>query len=281
MNGTGTIELHAGGARPAAQELRMLRALARLNADPAELIIGFTTDGRAAGGEDPATAFKRIEEILRKASEPPRIASAFRLDCGEGGVDVELVRRYSAAAREHGYRLKVHTNGIPSGGGARLALELNAAAAEGLSHAGEAEVDLLAASSTIATLLPNVAYESASGRFPPARRMIDRGVAVSLASGFRSDVSPGFGLPMAMAMACREMNLMPEEALTCCTINAAAAVGRAATMGSLEPNKQADLAVFDVADYREIPYFFGVNLCTMTMKRGRIAYWARTPRETE
>ncbi|MEZ5360976.1 MAG: amidohydrolase family protein [Bryobacterales bacterium] len=70
------------------------------------------------------------------------------------------------------------------------------------------------------------------------------------------------------------MRLMPEEALTCCTINAAAALGLASRIGSLEPNKEADLAVFDVADYREIPYFFGVNLCLLTMKRGRVVYHA-------
>jgi imidazolonepropionase len=153
-------------------------------------------------------------------------------------------------------------------------VEVGAVSAERLESAVESDVDALAASSTIATLLPNLMLHEAGRNLPPARRLLDRGAAVALASGFSPDASPGFGLPMAMALACREMQLMPEEAIACCTINAAVAVGRSATIGSLEPNKQADLAVFDVADYREIPYYFGVNMCQMTIKRGRVVYRA-------
>lgn len=284
VNGTGAIELHSSGARSTLKQLRALRALAKLSGGPVELIVGFTAAGAGAGGrpgEERSKALERIEEILRKASGPPRIASVFRLDCAAGRFDEELVRHCTDFANNRGYRVKLHTAGGRSSGDVALALELGAACVEGLSLATETEVDLLAASVAVATLFPSAAYDRGSGRFPPARRMLDRGAAVALASGFSSDASPGFGLPMAMALACREMKLMPEEALACCTINAAAAAGRAATIGSLEPNKQADLAVFDVADYREIPYYFGVNLCTMTMKRGRIAYWARAPKEAE
>jgi imidazolonepropionase len=156
----------------------------------------------------------------------------------------------------------------------RLAVEAGALTAERLEAVAENDIDLLAASSTVGALFPNVAYHLGHGRFPPARRLLDRGVAISLASGFSPDIHPGFGLPLAMALGCREMRLMPEEAITCCTINAAAAVGQATRIGSLEPNKEADFAVFDVGDYREIPYFFGANLCLMTVKRGRIVYRA-------
>ena len=267
--GSTTVELRSGRGAGPLQELRALRAAARLNADPIEAIIGFTTASPKA-----ANALDRIEQILAKAAAPVRIASVFDLDCGEGRIDWEPARRALSAAARHGYRLKVQADALRSNGAVRLAVEAGALSADRLEAVRETDIDLLAASSTLATLLPNVAYHLGGKKFPPARRLIDRGAAVSLASGFSPDAQPGFGLQMAMALACREMRMMPEEAIACCTINAAAAVGQAARIGSIEPNKEADLAVFDVSDYREIPYFFGVNLCWLTMKRGRIVYRA-------
>jgi imidazolonepropionase len=84
-------------------------------------------------------------------------------------------------------------------------------------------------------------------------------------------------MSVALALACREMRLMPEEAIAAATINGACAMGRQRTLGSIEPGKQADLAVFDVSDYREIPFFLGMNLCILTMKQGRIVSRTRAP----
>jgi imidazolonepropionase len=268
--GTTTIELRSGRGAAAAQELRALRDAATLQGDPLDVIVGFTAS--CAKCSTPAArlaAFERIESVLRRARTA---ASIFDLDCREGLIDQALVQPCLDAAARYGYRIKVQSGVVRSSGSVHLALETGALSVDRLEAVNEAEIDLLAASSTVATLLPNVCYHQGSRRFPPARRLLDRGAAVSLASGFSPDAHPGFGLPMAMALACREMRLMPEEVIACCTINAAVAVGRDARIGSIEPNKEADLAVFDVDDYREIPYFFGVNLCWLTMKRGRIVY---------
>ncbi|MCB9383876.1 MAG: amidohydrolase family protein [Bryobacterales bacterium] len=272
-SGATTVEVRYGQGGGTLQELRALRSAAKLDGDPIEVLVGFSVRSPAQA-EAPAPAYDRVDEVLRRGSSPVRLASAFALDCTGGTVDLALARRLLSAASQHGYHTKIHDDGSRAEAGVLLAVETRARSAEGLSAAGEASAELLARSSTVAVLLPNAELELGGARFAPARLLIDRGAALAIASGFCPEDRPGFGLPMAMALGCREMRLMPEEALTCCTINAAVALGLDSRIGSLEPNKQADLAVFDVADYREIPYFFGVNLCLLTMKRGRVVYHA-------
>jgi imidazolonepropionase len=273
--GATTIELRTGREADPADEMRALRAAAKLHGDPIEAIVGFTAAPVKASSQTARqAALERIEQVLRKAASKRPVASVFDLDCGERSIDWELARHCGSAALGFGYRLKIQADVLRSSGGVRLAVELGALSADRLDGVSEADIDLISGSATVATLLPNVSYHLGTRRFAPARRLLDRGAAVALASGFSPDVHPGFGLQMAMALACREMGLMPEEAIACCTINAAVAVGEASRIGSIEPNKEADLAVFDVEDYREIPYFFGVNLCWLTMKRGRVVYRA-------
>jgi imidazolonepropionase len=281
-SGATTVEVRSGRGAAPLQELRALRATAKLDGDPIEVRAGFST---ASPSERERAAAERVEEVLRRGSSPSALVSALDLDCGGHRVDWPAARLLLAAAARSGCRANVQADPWHPGEAVRFAVEGRAFSVERLEAAGEAEIDALAASSTVAALLPNVVYHGSATRFPPARRMIDRGAAISLASGFSPGAHPGFGLPMAMALGCREMRLMPEEAITCCTINAAAAIGQASRIGSLEPDKEADLAVFDVSDYREIPYFFGVSLCLLTIKRGRVVYRAlghgRATRELE
>lgn len=269
--GATTVELRSGQGAGALQELRALRSAAKLDGDPIEVLVGFAAGFPSA--EQPPD-YDRVEEVLRRGASPIRVAKGFDLDCNGAGIDLNLARRLLSAASSRGYHTKVRDDGSRPESGVKLAVEMRARSAEGLQAVGEASVELLAGSSTVGVLLPNVACHLGGARFAPARLLLDRGVALAIASGFNPEDRPGFGLQLAMALGCREMRLMPEEALTCCTINAAAALGQASRIGSLEPNKEADLAVFDVADYREIPYFFGVNLCLLTMKRGRVVYHA-------
>ncbi len=277
VGGATTLELHSGGDLAAMAELRALRALAKQAGRAAELSVGFSATPplqREMRSEARLAVLARIREILAKAAGASRIATTFHLDCGDGWFDWDTAKAAMQYARELGYRLKVRAGGGRGNAGARLAVQIGAASAEGLEGAADSDIELLASSSTVATLIPALAAHLSSRRFAPARRLLDRGAAVSLASGFSPDLHPGFGLQAAMAIACRELEMMPEEAIACCTINAAFAAGRAEFVGSLEPAKHADLAIFDVDDYREVPYFFGVNLCSMTIKRGRIVHSA-------
>jgi imidazolonepropionase len=164
----------------------------------------------------------------------------------------------------------MHTGLESNAGAIRLAVELGATSIDGVIDITEPEAVLLAQSSTVATLLPGPVFFLGTQRYAPARLLIDRGVAVALATGYNPETSPSQNMQMMIALACRAMNMTPAEAITASTINAAYAVRRASTAGSLEAGKSGDLLILSVPDYREIPYHFGVNLVDLVMKGGSV-----------
>jgi len=137
-----------------------------------------------------------------------------------------------------------------------------------MDHVNEGDIPRLAQSETVATLVPGANYFLGLKDYPDARRLIDNGVAVALATDYNPGTSPTVSMPMAMSLACTHMKLSPAEAIAACTINGAWALRVADRKGSIEAGKDADLAVFDVRDYREIPYWFGANRCAMTIANG-------------
>ncbi len=134
------------------------------------------------------------------------------------------------------------------------------------------DIAILAQSSTIATLLPGSVFHMGSGRYAPARALIDQGAAVALSTGFNPSTSPTCNMQMVLSLACTQMRMTPAEAISAATINGAHALGCADRCGSLEAGKYADLTLFDVSDFREIPYQFGVNQVALTMKKGIVLY---------
>ena len=122
----------------------------------------------------------------------------------------------------------------------------------------------------MATLLPGVPFNLGLGRYAPARRLIASGVPVALATDFNPGSCPTPNMQIILSIACSQMKMTPAEAITAATINAACSLDLADRVGSIEPGKQADIVLMDVADYRELPYFFGVNHCVMTIKKGNI-----------
>ena len=137
-----------------------------------------------------------------------------------------------------------------------------------MDHVRDHEMTALAKSDTVVTFVPGANYFLGLEKYPQARKFIDSGVAVALATDYNPGTSPTVSMPMAMSLACTHMKMSPAEALAAATINGAWALGLADRKGSLEPGKDADLAVFDVRDYREIPYWFGVNRCVQTIIGG-------------
>jgi imidazolonepropionase len=135
-----------------------------------------------------------------------------------------------------------------------------------------ADIRALAKSNTAATLLPGCDFHLGLAKYAPARALIDAGAIVALATDYNPGTSPTVSMPMILSLACSQLRMSPAEAITAATINGAYALQRERRIGSLEAGKQADLAVFDVDDYREIPYYFGVNTCWLTMKKGQIVY---------
>ena len=179
-------------------------------------------------------------------------------------------RRIFAAARALGLKPRLHAEQLSRMGGARLAIEVEAASVDHLDFASEADMRALARSEVACILLPGCSFHLGLAHYAPARKLIQAGAIVALATDCNPGTSPTLSLTMAMSLACTQMRMTPAEALAACTINAAYSLGRQERIGSIEPGKDADLAVWDVEDHREIPYYFGVNLCMGAWKRGRV-----------
>ncbi|MGH9676109.1 MAG: amidohydrolase family protein, partial [Candidatus Acidiferrum sp.] len=192
--------------------------------------------------------------------------------CDRGAFTVAQSRKILTAARACGLGLRLHAEQLARTGAARLAVELHAASADHLEKLSASDIRALAHSNVTCTMLPGCCFHLGLGHYGPARKLIDAGAIVALATDFNPGTSPTLSMPAILSLACTQMRMTPAEAIAAATINPAYSLGRHHRIGSLEVGKFADLAAFDVADYREIPYYFGVNLCWLTMKRGRVIF---------
>jgi imidazolonepropionase len=149
-------------------------------------------------------------------------------------------------------------------------LRFDPASFDHMDHVNQADIPQLAKGETVATLVPGANYFLGLRDYPNARRLIDAGVPVALATDYNPGTSPTLSMPMAMSLACTHMKMSPAEAIVAATINGAWALRLADRKGSIEPGKDADFALFDVDDYREIPYWFGADFCAATVCNGLI-----------
>ena len=187
--------------------------------------------------------------------------------CEEGVFSVEQSRRLLKAARDYGLLPKLHADEIVSLGGAELAAELGAVSADHLLHASDAGIEAMARKGVVATLLPLTAF-ALKEPYARGRDMIDAGCAVALAT----DLNPGScfsgSIPLTFALACIHMRFTVEEAITALTLNGAAALNRADSIGSIEVGKKGDFVVLDSDDYNILPYYVGMNCVNTTIKGG-------------
>lgn len=187
--------------------------------------------------------------------------------CEEGVFSVEQSRRLLTAARDYGLLPKLHADEIVSLGGAELAVELGAVSADHLLHASDAGIEAMARKGVVATLLPLTAF-ALKEPYARGRDMIDAGCAVALAT----DLNPGScfsgSIPLTFALACIHMRFTVEETITALTLNGAAALNRADSIGSIEVGKKGDFVVLDSDDYNILPYYVGMNCVNTTIKSG-------------
>jgi len=171
------------------------------------------------------------------------------------------------AAQQHQLSVRAHLGQLSE---TRLGplLRYRPASFDHMDYVHDADLAALAQTDTVATFVPGANYFLGLARYPDARRFIESGAAVALATDYNPGSSPTLSMPMAMSLACTQMKLSPAEAIAAATINGACALRLADCKGSVEPGKDADLAVFDVSDYREIPYWFGANRCVLTIMNG-------------
>ena len=279
-HGTTTLEAKSGYGLDVASELKILRLHKELAAEqPLEIVSTFLGAhvvpaefrGKAGGAE---RYIQMIEQKMLPHIGEGRLAEFCDVFCDRGAFTVEQSKRVLQGGRQWGLEPRVHAEQLSRTGAARLAILLRAASCDHVEKVNKSDIVALGKSETVATLLPGCDFHLGLKEYAPARALIEAGAIVSLATDYNPGTSPTVSMPMILSLACTQLRMSPAEAITAATINAAHALRREKSIGSLDVGKQADIAVFDVADYREIPYHFGVNLCWMTVKRGRLIHAA-------
>jgi imidazolonepropionase len=273
-HGTTTVEVKAGCGDEPGAALKLLRALSLVKHDPVDVVATFLwrVPEPGEGADDPAEAAVEwnCAELLPRLQRR-RLAQFADVEWNPEGSRLRLIRRYLETASRLGLGCRIHAAGNGSKEAAALASELRIAGIDHLEQIRVGEVGNLLASGPVVTLLPALAFHRGSPA-APARALVEAGAALALGSNFNRSDSPMLSMQAVVSLACRELGLTPAEALAAATINGAHALGRAATAGSIELGKPADLIVFNVSDYRELEYHSGMNLVHLTMKRGEFIY---------
>ncbi len=279
-HGTTTSEVKTGYGLDTATELKLLDAIAALDAiHPIDLVPTFLGahvvpeefKGRA---DDYVTLI--VEEMLpaiaKSKIENQKSKIFCDVFCDEGAFTLEQTRRILTRARELGFGLRVHADEFANLGAATLAAELGAASADHLMVTRRDEMRAMAKANVTAVLLPGTTFGLGKTNFADGRAFIEENVPVALGS----DLNPGTcwceSMPLVIALACRYARLTPAQAIVAATINAAYSLGIAEHVGSLAPGKLADLLIADVPDYRHLAYRFGANPIETVIKRGKIVY---------
>lgn len=268
-HGSTTIEVKSGYGLDEESEMRLLEAVRRINEEePAELVATFlgAHDVPPELRADRASYVDSVARMIPHVVEH-KLAEFCDVFSDTGYFTVEESERIYAAASEHGMKLKVHADELSSFGGAEMAARIGAVSADHLLQISNDGIERMRESGVVATLLPGTAF-FLNLPYAPARRMIEAGLTVALAT----DCNPGSNMcenmQMSMALACMGMRMTVEEAITASTLNGAAALGMSDRIGSIEVGKQADVAIFDTADYPGIVYHYGVNQVRAVVKRG-------------
>lgn len=277
--GTTTLEIKSGYGLSTDDELKSLRAIARLAARTPVRIVPTWLGAHELPLEFRERADGRREFVDLLVSELlpavvrdgiARFADVF---CEPGVFDAAETRRVLVASRAAGLGIKVHADELEPSGGAELACELDAASADHLGAVSDAGVAALGASRrTVATLLPGTLLFLGRTQRAPARRLVDAGAAVALATDFNPGSSPLVNFPLAMTLAVSQLGFSAAEALVACTANGAAALDVAARTGQIAPGYSADLALWEADDHRDLAYWYGDRLCRGTWARGKACH---------
>lgn len=279
-HGTTTVEVKSGYGLTPDDEIKSLRVIRRLQqALPLRLVPTFLgaheipIEYRAAPRTRAEYVALVVEEMLpRVAAEG--LAAFADIFCEPGVYTTDEARVILGAARRHGLQLKLHADELETAGAAELAAELGAVSADHLAAVSEGGIKALAAGTTVATLLPGTMLFLGRNRQAPARALIDTGAAVALATDFNPGTSPTVNFPLILTLAVSQLRLRVSEAVLAATVNGAAALGLAAETGQVAPGFSADLALFDIEDVRELPYWYGDQRCHATWVRGVPAHGA-------
>ncbi|MDZ7316043.1 MAG: imidazolonepropionase [candidate division KSB1 bacterium] len=268
-HGTTTVEIKTGYGLDAENELKMLKVIDKLGKNGPLDIVGTFLGAHVVPKNISRQAY--LDWLTGDALEETRpYARFFDVFCEQEAFSAQETERLLRAAANAGFRLKAHVGQFHSLGGAHIAAELGAVSIDHCEHLSDAEIKAMAAAGTIAVLLPGASFFLGREQYANARRLIEAGVPVALATDFNPGSCPCFSMQMILALACLKLQMSAAEALTASTLNAAYAIDLGDRLGSLEPGKQADLAIWQVERLELLPYHFGCNLLYAVVKNGRI-----------
>jgi imidazolonepropionase len=267
--GTTTVEAKSGYGLSVGSELKSLEAIQLAAARWPGTVISTLLGAHVVPSEFKNQPQKYVEviceQIIPQASKR-KLARFVDVFCDRGAFSEEDCLKVFAAAKRNGFQVRAHVSQLARTALSNL-LAMNPVSLDHVDHVDEADISQLAQSSTIATLVPGANYFLGL-KYPPARKLIDAGVAVALATDFNPGSSPTASMPFILSLACTQMKMSPAESIAAATINAAYALQLEQTKGSIEPGKDADIAIFNVRDYRELPYWTAANRCEMVIAGG-------------
>ena len=258
--GTTTIEAKSGYGLSLESELKILRVIQRLGKEGGLRVVPTFLGAHEVPDEYRGRIDDYVEVVTREML--PRVAMEKLAEycdvfCEPNVFPYEQARVVLSAARQSGLGIRIHADQFTPDEGSRLAAEVSAATADHLEATTASGLAALAAAGVQPVLLPASVYALGLAHYPDARRMIELGLPIVLATDFNPGSSPTASMPMVLSLAATQLKLTAAESIAAATINAAYSLGRGAELGSLEPGKLADFAIHDAGDYRELPYFFG------------------------
>jgi imidazolonepropionase len=276
--GSTTIEVKSGYGLSLDDEIKSLEVIDRLNREFAIRLVPTWLGAHEIPLEYRGTDRDRrdyvrllIDEMLPAVMER-RLASFADVFCEPGVFSIDETRSILAASRTAGLGIKLHADELEPHGGAELAAEIGATSADHLAAISNDGISALARSTTVATLLPGTMLFLGRQSQAPARALVEAGAAIAIATDFNPGTSPTFNFPLILTLAVSQLRLSAAEAILAATVNGAAALGLAETTGQLSPGFDADIAIWEADDFREIPYWYGDRRCMGTWARGKPCY---------
>jgi len=271
--GVTTVEVKSGYGLDLDTEIKQLEAIDILNrqnhTDLVSTFLGAHAIPQKYKENPDAFVNIVINEMLPIVAER-KLAEFCDVFCEEGVFSVDQTRKILKAAENLGLKSKIHADEIVSLGGAELAAELKVTSADHLMAASDEGLKMMAQNEVIAVALPGTSFNLAMGKYANARKMMEYGLAVALATDYNPGSCPTENIQLIMSLGCLYLKMTPEEVISAVTINAAAAIKREEEIGSIEIGKKADIVIFDTPNLYYIPYHFGINHVDTVIKNGRI-----------
>jgi imidazolonepropionase len=271
--GTTTVEAKSGYGLTVDSEIKSLEAIRSAAASWPGTVIATLLGAHVVPREYQGRSEEYVELVCQKMIPlvaQRKLAQFVDVFTDRGAFSAEDTEKIFDAAKKHGLGVRAHVCQL-SATDLRPLLRFKVASLDHLDHVSDADIKLLAKTETIATLVPGANYFLGLEKFPPARKLIDGGVAVALATDYNPGSSPTSSMPFVLSLACTHLKMTPAEAIVAATFNGAWGLRLQERKGSIEPGKDADLAVLDVGDYREIAYWVASNRCAFTVLNGAIA----------